>query len=221
MSSNLSARRNKQIEFENLMSFARRIEERNPSALVEYVRLLARPLQSELMLDPATKGERRDVPCVDTRNFFWEKQGEYFDKLKRTKRRRTDIEVHLSHDVVLPWPWEPDRLVRSLTSIGPGRDWGLWKLDEQNHQVSVWLPWGLTFVGGGNHSITAGILGGAGKIKPTEVQDMSGIFQLVKCDGRNYTSTDGFTAIAEVTDPHVAAIFETGRLMRKHKVSAW
>jgi hypothetical protein len=173
------------------------------------------------MLDPATKGERRDVPCIDTRNFFWGKQGEYFDKLKRTNRRRTGIEVHLSRDLVLPWPWEPNRLVKSLTSIGLGRDWGPWKLDEQNHQVSVWLPWGLAFVGGGNHSITAGILGGVGKIKPTEVQDMSGIFRLVKCDGRHYTSIDGFTIIAEATNPHIAAIFEIGRLMRKHKVSAW
>lgn len=221
MNSHPSTRRNKQIEFESLMNFARLIAERNPAALVEYVRLLARPLQSELMLDAATKGDRRDVPCVDTRSFFWDKQSEYFDKLKRTNRRRTDIEVHLSRDVVLPWPWEPERLVRSLTSIGPRRDWGQWKLDEQNHHVSVWLPWGLAFVGGGNHSITAGILGGVGKINPTEVQDMSSIFRFVKCDGRNYTSMDGFTVIAEAMDPRVAAIFETGRLMRKHKVSAW
>lgn len=203
------------------MNFAARIAEKNPAALVEYVRLLARPLQSELMLDPATKGERSDVSCIDTRGFFWDGQGEHFGQLKRTNRRRNDIEVHLNRDVVLSWPWKQDRLVRALTSIGPGRAWGEWKIDKLNHQVSVWLPWGLAFVGGGNHSITAGILSGVGKIKPTKVQDMSGIFRLVKCDGRDYTSMDGLTVIAEATDPRIAAIFETGRLMCGHKISAW
>ena len=62
--------RNNQIEFENLMVFATLTAEENPSALVEFIRLLARPLQSALMIDAVIKGDRRDVPSVDTRNFF-------------------------------------------------------------------------------------------------------------------------------------------------------
>jgi hypothetical protein len=213
--------RNNQIEFENLMAFAELIAEENPCALVDFIRLLARPLQSELMIDAAIKGDRRDVPCVDTRNFFWDDQDSYFGALRRTRRRRKDIEVCLGRDLVLPWPWEPGRLVRSLTSIGPGRPWGTWKVDKQNHGLHLWLPWGISFVVGGNHSITAGIISGHGSIAPTEVYDMSSIFRIVHCDGSHYKSADGFTRIAEVTDPRVAAIFETGRLMHRHKVSAW
>lgn len=221
MSLHQRTQRNNQIEFENLMAFARRIAEENPRALVDYVRLLARPLQAELMLDPAVKGERSHVPCVDTRNFFWEGQDRYFGQLKRTKRRRGDIQVRLDRDVVLPWPWESGRLIRTLTSIGPGRAWGKWKEDKENHGLILWLPWGISFVGGGNHSITAGIIGGVGALVPREIYDMSAIFKLVRCDGLHFTSADGLIHIAEATDPRVAAIYETGRLMHRHKVAAW
>lgn len=203
------------------MAFGRLIADENPSALVDFVRLLARPIQSELMIDAAVKGDRSDVPCVDTLNFFWDGQQSYFGELKRTRRRRNGIEIRLDRDVVLPWPWHPGRLVRTLTSIGPGRPWGEWKVDKQNHGLLLWLPWGISFVAGGNHSITAGVISGSASLAPTEVYDMSGIFRLVQCDGIHYKSADGLIRIAEVTDPRVAAIFEIGRLMHRHKVSAW
>jgi hypothetical protein len=214
------AQRHNKVEFKSLMAFAQRIADENPMALVDYVRLLARPLQSELMLDPAVKGQIQDVPDVDPMNFFWDSQSDYFSQL-RARRRRSDIQVHLGRDIVLPCPWEPGRLARSMTAIGPGRKWGRWKEDPLNHGLILWLPWGLSFVGGGNHSITAGIIGATGVLKPREIYDMSGIFRKVKCDGLIYTSTDGSTKIADVTDARIAAIFETGRLMHKHKVSAW
>ena len=66
---------------------------------------------------------------------------------------------------------------------------------------------------GGNHFITAGIIGGNARLAPTEMYDMSGIFRLVQCDGLHYKSSDGQACIAEVTDPRVAAIFEIGRLV--------
>lgn len=216
-----TTRRNNQIEFENLMTFANDLARTEPKALIEYIRLLVRPLQSEMMLDPAAKGKRSDSHSIDVRNFFWDGQCQQFDQLKRTRRRRGDIEVRLDRDPILPWPWERNRLVNSLTSIGPSRKWGKWKVDDMNHQVTLWLPWGLAFVGGGNHSITAGIIGAAGKIRPSEVYDMSGIFRLIECDGLNYKNKIGFGDVAPALDPRSAAIFETGRLMRKHGVSAW
>jgi hypothetical protein len=156
--------RNNQIEFENLMVFATLTAEENPSALVEFIRLLARPLQSALMIDAVIKGDRRDVPSVDTRNFFWDDRDSNFWTLRRTRRRRKNIEVCLGRDLALPWPWEPGRLIRSLTSIGSGRPWGTWKVDKQNYGLLLWLPWGISFVVGGNHSITAGLISGRGSL---------------------------------------------------------
>jgi len=210
-----------QREFNSLIEFATDIAEKDPRALSDLVRMLLRPLQAEMLIDAAQKGKDLDAPSIDERGFFWDEQYRMFGLLLRTKRRRKDIEIHLNRDVILPWPWERNRLIRALSLIGKGKEWGRWKQDEMNHLVHVWLPWGISFVGGGNHSIAAGILGGEGKIIPTEVHDMSGIFRIVCCDGMNYMKKKDGEKIAPVTDPRVAAVFEIGRLMHKKKCGAW
>jgi hypothetical protein len=210
-----------QIEFNNLMAFAADLAAANPRALADLVRMYLRPLQAGMLIDVAKKGEGRDVPSIDDRDFFWCGQSQFFDELHRTRRHTKKIEIRLNRDVVLPWPWERNRLIRTLASIGTGRPWGKWKQDNVNHLVHVWLPWGIPFVGGGNHSIAAGILAGEGKIVPTEVHDMSAIFRIVACDGMDYIDKRDGNKIAPVGDPRIAAIFEIGRLMHKTKCAAW
>jgi len=210
-----------QREFNSLIEFATDLAEENPIALLDLVRMLLRPLQAEMLVDAAQKGKERDVPSIDERGFFWDDQSRIFSLLSRTKRRRDQIEIHLNRDLILPWPWERNRLIKALSLIGKGKKWGRWKQDEVNHLVHLWLPWGISFVGGGNHSIAAGILAGEGKIIPTEIHDMSGIFRIVSCDGMDYLNKKDGSKIAPVSDPKVAAVFEIGRLMHKKKCSAW
>lgn len=210
-----------QREFKSLVEFAQDIAAANPSALVDLVRMYLRPLQSQMIIDAARKGAEQDVPSIDERDFFWDGQFQLFDQLPRTRRRRKICKVRLDRDVILPWPWHRERLVRSLTSIGPGRARKRWKQDDLNHLVHVWLPWGIAFVGGGNHSIAAGVVGAQGEIVPTEIHDMSGIFKLVACDGAEYSYKDDGRTIAQVRDPRIAAVFEVGRLMHKLKISPW
>jgi hypothetical protein len=214
-------RRNTQIEFNNLMDFANAVATSNPDALRNLVRLYLRPLQSEMLLDAAGKGSKRDVPSIDSRSFFWEEQSSMFSMLRRTRRRQFQCELQLNRDIILPWPWHRERLIRSLSSLGRKRAWGRWKQDEMNHHVHVWLPWGIAFVAGGNHSIAAGIIEGEGKVVPTEVHDMSAIFRLVECDGMHFIDKRDGRRISLVNDARTAAVFEIGRLMRKFKVSAW
>lgn len=210
-----------QVEFNNLMEFASDLADTNPGALPDLVRMYLRPLQAEMLIDAATKGKNCDVPSIDDRDFFWEGQYRFFGQLRRTRRHLKKIEIRLNRDVVLPWPWERDRLIRTVASIGGGRPWGKWKQDEINHLVHVWLPWGIPFVGGGNHSIAAGVIAGEGKVVPTEVHDMSAIFKVVVCDGMDYIDKRDGSRIAPVNDPRIAAIFEIGRMMRKRKCAAW
>ena len=87
--------------------------------------------------------------------------------------------------------------------------------------VHVWLPWGIGFVGGGNHSLAAGIIESEGKIIPSEVHNMSRIFKLVECDGEYFTDKITRNRIAFVNSARTAAVFEIGRMMHKLKVSAW
>ncbi|MFZ6689305.1 DUF6710 family protein [Undibacterium sp. SXout11W] len=210
-----------QTEFKSLMEFASDLANENPKALADLVRMYLRPLQAEMIIDAVTKGQIKDVPSIDQRDFFWDRQHRLFDQLRRTIRHTKKIEIRLNRDVILPWPWERKRLLQALATIGTGKTQGRWKQDDMNHLVHVWLPWGIPFVGGGNHSIAAGIIAGEGKIVPTEIHDMSGIFKLVECDGMNFLDKKDGSIIAPVSDARVAAIFEIGRLMHKTKCSAW
>ena len=79
---------------------------------------------------------------------------------------KTGYVISLNRDLVLPWSWKKSRLITCIAMIGQGRRWGQWRQDYNNHHVELWLPMGIAWVYGGNHSISAGIIQGKGKIIP-------------------------------------------------------
>ncbi|CAE6862600.1 hypothetical protein R75465_07745 [Paraburkholderia aspalathi] len=123
---------------------------------------------------------------------------------------------------MLPWPWNHGRYVDAVASIGaakidPDDPWsrhhsGAWRQDS-NHLITLWLPWGIATVGGGNHSIMAGILAGEGVIVPDSVFDMQCVLANVHTDGLAWFDTASDRPIGKVDDPRAAAVFEIGRLM--------
>ncbi|WP_156497351.1 DUF6710 family protein [Paenibacillus jamilae] len=121
--------------------------------------------------------------------------------------------VSLKDDLVLPWPWNYDRLIGSLVSIGEDRHWGDWKMDDLNHNVELWLPMRIVFIIGGNHSITAGIVQGIGTLKPNYVFDMSPIYDHVYTDGVYYYRKDDNSKLEKVNEIEFAVLFEVGRIM--------
>ena len=122
---------------------------------------------------------------------------------------------------MLAWPWSPTRLATAVRSIGAGRPWGTWRSDPFNHRLEVWLPFGIVWVIGGNHSLTAGVAQGTGTVSPRRVRDVSAVLDHVRCDGEAYYRVhDGFR-LAPVASVELAAIFEIGRLLRTHGVSPW
>ncbi|WER45129.1 hypothetical protein CupriaWKF_12510 [Cupriavidus sp. WKF15] len=139
----------------------------------------------------------------------------------RGKALGTDqIRLQLARHIVLPWAWNRQRYVGALATIGSAknndRDTG-WRQDG-NHGVTLWLPWGIGFVTGGNHSITAGILAGEGHVQPDEAYDMSYLLDELACDGLHYRCRRTGKKICPVPDPRTAAVFEIGRLMRDFRV---
>lgn len=89
---------------------------------------------------------------------------------------------------------------------------GPWVQDD-NHSVHLWLPWGIGFVYGGNHSIAAGILAGEGEVIPEKVYDMSHLLDSLHCDGAYFYEADNGEKVEAVIDVRRAAVFEIGRLM--------
>jgi hypothetical protein len=140
------------------------------------------------------------------------------DMIYHKEENRT-IEVDLIQDLVLPWPWNISRYVDSISSIGESRPWGKWGEDTSNHRVDVLLPMGICFVGGGNHSITSGIIYGEGTLIAKNVYDFSEIYKHVYTDGLQYKRLEDDSVISNVMNIEFAVIFEIGRMMLERGVS--
>lgn len=200
--------------FSNSMEIAHSIARQNPAALVDLIRVLMRPRQSTLLVDVVHKAPHKCCKQVVRQEFFCEGvAAQRFSDFDLPKLINDDYELYLNRDVLLPCPWERGRFARALSIIGSGKKLGTWRHDPDNHYVSLWLPWRIGFIEGGNHSITAGIVAGEGCITPEEVTDFSHIFDEIVCDGEFYRDARTGQKLAEVKNADIAAVFEIGRLI--------
>lgn len=221
--------------FEHLLKTAKLIAEINPRGLVDLVRAILRPLQSEYLLGVAERGQNA-LPNIASSGFFG---GAVHDRMlhpdgitsRGIRLESKTFSLKLARDIVLPCAWHFDRYVNALATIGSGkavaggRFWnrayqGPW-CQEDNHRIELWLPWGIGFVNGGNHSITAGILAGEGEVSPAHVFDMGFLFDELRCDGRYYLDSRTGDQVGPVEDARKAAVFEIGRMMRDMKFPAF
>lgn len=199
--------------FHHIMSMAGKIATDSPEGLRELVRALLRPLQSELMVAVAERSNHEAPRDIRSLDFFFN-LNEVAESSEFYLRGKPVVRVELSNDIVLPAPWRRNRFASALANIGTGKKNGTWSPDT-NHSVTVWWPWRIAFVTGGNHSITAGILQGEGALIADEVYDLTPLFDRVTCDGKVYREAGTGRVIGQVTDPRRAAVFEIGRLMVK------
>ncbi len=96
-----------------------------------------------------------------------------------------------------------------LADIGSakGNPW----VQDINHRVTLWLPWRIGFVRGGNHSIASGVLAGEGEVIPDTVYDMRYLLDIVSTDGYYWYMSGKICE--RVSDYRTAAFFEIGRLL--------
>lgn len=213
--------------FDNIINFAKEILESNVSKdakqhpIFDVIRILDRGLQTDYMkyLLYIDGDEDNSVPNLSWSSVGFEErvcisnsQGKYLKINDLKKEVKCKKKINLSTDLILPWPWHKDRLIRALIDIGEGRKKKKWKQDFNNHFVEVWLPIGIAWVNGGNHSITMGIVQG-GEMEPEYYYDISEVYKYVYCDGENFIRTEDNKVIAKVTNIEFAAIFEIGRLL--------
>lgn len=219
----------KKRKFEKAMGYAEAVLKTggdigNNHPLLDVVRLLGRTVQTQYLSHMLfSKEKRSDLPDITFDYLFFDRGKKLsidgkmlYDIIERLENN--DREVILSKDLILPWPWDQDRAVSAIVNIGQDRKNGEWKQDP-NHRIVLWLPIGIALVRGGNHSIAAGIIQGAGTIKPDEVSDISKIYDYVYCDGQNYIRKEDKQIISPVQHVEFAVIFEIGRLMVKHSIS--
>lgn len=219
-------------QFRQLLLTAEAIAENNPRGLADLVHAIIRPYQSEALLAVAEQGTDAN-PTIEISSIFGKEVVNrfYAEGYMRGREISSDrFRLQLGRHAVLPWPWKHERYVNNVARIGTTKidqtdPWGRrhagpWRQDI-NHSVTLWLPWGIATVSGGNHSITAGILAGEGEIVPRSVYDMSSVFDHVHTDGATWFDTLSNEEIEEVKDPRFAALFEIGRLMMRVEFPAF
>lgn len=207
------------IQFDHVMNFANDLASTNALALIDLTRILLRQLQSELLLSCIEKEAHKARNSIVSHVFFMpDGPSELQMAFDAPRLDESEYLVELRRDAVLPCPWHRERYVNTLSLIGKGKQLGNWREDSINHNVTIWLPWGIAFVNGGNHSIAAGIVGGEGVLKPKSVYDMSKLLDEVQCDGLHFRSTQTQKVFDSVRDYKIAALFEIGRLMKTNSI---
>ncbi len=121
-------------------------------------------------------------------------------KSVRDLKRKVDLDrrIHLERDLLLPCPWKRSRLIDFFATIGKGRLNGAWEQDCDNHFVELWLPMGIAWVHGGNHSIATGIVQVEGEIISDSVYDISEVYKYVYTDGEYYISKEDNGIVSDV-----------------------
>ena len=207
-----------ETEFHYLMEIANSIAEEDPRGLRNFLKLILKPIQARYMLEAALKPPHQEKLHFVGRDIFTETNiDNLFFGYQHPALQASDYRLKLCSDIIIPIPWHRDRMVSALAHQHNDGKRGEWK-EMRNHRVSVWLPWGIAFVHGGNHSIMAGIIEGEGELTPVEVKDMSAYIEKIRCDGKSFINTETNKIVAAVRDARTAAAFEIGRLIKKHNV---
>jgi hypothetical protein len=215
-------RRAQREEFECILEIARDVAKRDPKALPALVKLVGRAAQARAMTTVLRyPQDEADCEYEDDKVLFDTSAPLTPDgrSLRRLLREiPTPRALELGVDLLFPSPWERGRLVNSLCNLRPGGRWGRWRQDP-NHRVMLWLPLGVGWVIGGNHSVAAGVIHAQGKVRPEVTYDISKVYKHVVCDGVDYRRVHDGSRIGPVPDLEMATIFEIGRLIHKHRVS--
>ena len=207
-------------EFESILQIARTLAKQDPKALPQLAKMIGRSSQARAMTRVLRQPEESVEDCNHRSMLFdprtpLTKDGRHLDDLKR--KVPSPRALLLGVDLVMPWPWSGGRIIDSLSNLKPGGAWGAWRQDF-NHCVELWLPLGIGWVHGGNHSITAGIVQAKGRIRPEITYDVSRVYRHVVCDGLHFKRSYDNSVIGPVADLEIAAVFEIGRLINRKRV---
>ncbi|WP_339289767.1 DUF6710 family protein [Paenibacillus sp. FSL E2-0201] len=220
-----------QKKFQNILEFAQAVLEHsrskniykqysskgNEHPILDVVRLVGKTTQTKYLTSLIYCNDESELPGISSGQLFFDQSIPITNDGKRAyqlmKEEKSTKEIQLHKDLILPWPWKRERLINAISYIGDKRVRGGWKQDFDNHYTDLWLPIGVTWVNGGNHSIASGIIQGGGTIKPENTFNISELYKHIFTDGKYYFRKIDNTVIAPVEDVEFAAIFEIGRLM--------
>jgi hypothetical protein len=186
------------------------------AALRLLVRAAALPLMAEGMLDWADKKEK-DLP----RLLHLAIPRQVLEAMRLRKVRVQEgppkgLTLDLATDTVVSFPWNGERLRKSLERIGQAP----WRYDPSNHEAYYHRPVGVAFFVNGLHSGAVGILKREGTLPATEI-DLSPLYAAgFRVDWWGGVAYAVFRGKAVPMDhPHHALLLALGEVFHRHGVS--
>lgn len=208
--------------FEERMTMAKTLLALQPNSLPSYVRLLGRRFQADEMLKVIDYPDHQRQGRIEFEALFFSEyvrindHGDSVDKLL-SQDAGPYYHLDLGRDLLLPWPWNKQRISNCLAKIGRGKQCGDWRA-ELNHRVQLLLPVGIGIVYGGNHSLATGIVNGEGMVVNAHSVDLTPLYPHVYFDGVSYRRTADKRVVQAAANAEMGAIFEIGRLMVEHNI---
>lgn len=139
-----------------------------------------------------------------------------YDLMKNNGERiqKSHHRLRLAKDVVLPWPWHREQLIKAFSTYGTSKGSVAWR-PNRNHKVRLILPFGLGLVDSGNHSIAAGIADGEGELL-AEAWDISVAYEHIFYDGCAFRRKHDGICLSSPCEEEPGVLFELGRRMLEH-----
>ena len=210
-------------KFNHAIEMAKKIANQNPNGLFSMVRLVSKSLQQYGMTSVIYTNTHEAMKEYSFENLFFKD----FQPISPDNKTSADLliskkvenkMIRLETDPIIPVPWHKDRTLSAFTTIGSDLK-NKWDYDPNNHYVTVYQPFGLAIVNGGNHSITAGILNAEGSIPINETRSFEKIYDYVYFDGLNFIRKHDKKIISQPTFFESGLLFEIGRIMLEHNIS--
>lgn len=201
-------------KWESLMWMVDTASAHGPKALTGLVLALSRIIQAKVFEDYFINARPNGSANTEVNDLLWDHElkclpdGRCISQILAPSKRK--VSVNIQDSAVFPNVWEPWRLARAMENIGPKSTCGKWRQDH-NHHAFAWLPWPLIWVYNGNHSVTAGMLRGGGKLRCDITYDASPLLKCVRTDGLKWFPMEGTKAFAKVQSLPMAAIFVIGQ----------
>jgi hypothetical protein len=208
--------------FDNVMRRARSVAAADPLGLSSLVRLIAAPLQARATTSLVFQSAHGARSAYDLSGLFGSLSARVTVEgltIDQVSMRLTEARyrLRLGRDPILAVPWSDSSLTNAIANIGHSRRMGEWRADF-NHKVELLLPFGLTLVHGGNHSLAAGITNAEGTVVAETVIDLAPLYAHVRYDGVSMIRIHDGYRLWEPIDEELGILFEIGRLMVEYRV---
>jgi hypothetical protein len=126
------------------------------------------------------------------------------------------LTLDLAADTVISFPWNGERLLKSLERIGQAP----WRYDPGNHEAYCYRPVGVAFFVNGLHSGAVGILKREGRLPATEI-DLGPLYAAgFRVDWWGGVAHAVFgDKVVPMDHPHHALLLALGEVFHRHGVS--